>query len=146
MDSLVRSLGPSHDTLRYIVGHILAEKRCLVCGTDPSPAAPIIENWIRSGRCPICGSEHEVTADVEPLTKVVIQRIARLESELGLADAQISEAEARIAGAVSRFASADSEYEALERRRIVLDAKIVSVLRRIPTAGPARQWAPKERR
>jgi rubrerythrin len=137
MESLGRHLGPSHETLRYIISHLLAEQRCLVCGTDPSPAAQTIEKWIRSNRCPICGSKYETTGQIVPLTEAVRIRLTRLESELGFTEKQIAEAETRIARAVARFEKAESEFEALERKRIGLDAKIVAVLRRIPTERAA---------
>ena len=35
MDALRHWLGPSQDTVRYIVGHLLADRRFLVCNTDP---------------------------------------------------------------------------------------------------------------
>jgi hypothetical protein len=44
IQALGRRLGPSEDTLKYILAHLLAEKRCLVCGTDPSPAALAAEH------------------------------------------------------------------------------------------------------
>jgi energy-coupling factor transporter ATP-binding protein EcfA2 len=137
LESLGSLLGPSQETLRYIVGHLLAEKRCLVCGTDPSPAAKTIDNWIRSGRCPICGSKHEVAGQVIPLTEAHRLRITRLESELSFAENQIVEAENRIASATGRFTKADTEFETLEGKRVNLDARIVAVLNRIPTERAA---------
>jgi AAA domain len=137
MESLGALLGPSHDNLRYIIGHLLAEKRCLVCGTDPSPAADTIDQWLKAGRCPVCGSKHESTGKVVSLTEAHRIRIARLEAELEFADKQILDAESRIADATARFDKADTEFDALERKRVDLDAKIVAVLKRIPTERAA---------
>jgi len=133
MDALGRRLGPSHDTVRYIVSHLLAEKRCLVCGTAPSPAAETIESWIRQGKCPVCGSKHDSSHRVVQISEADRKRIERLESELAFAEEQIVDADARIAKSTDRFTKAEAEYEALERRRVTLDAKIVAVLKRIPT-------------
>jgi hypothetical protein len=137
MDSLGVLLGGSNETLRYIIGHLLSEKRCLVCGTDPSPAAKTIDDWIRSNRCPVCGSPHDISHKVVPLTEAHRLQISRLESELSFAEKQITDAETRIADSSARFGKADSEFEALERSRISLDAKIVAVLRRIPSERAA---------
>lgn len=137
VETLGRRLGPSHDTVRYIVGHLLAERKCLVCGTNPSPAAETIEKWIRTGRCPICGSKHTVTDKIVPLAEADRSRIPRLEQEIELAEEQIADAEARIAEAHARFTKADTEFDALERRRVSLDARIIAVLKRIPTERAA---------
>lgn len=137
VEILGRHLGASHDTLRYIVGHLLAERRCLVCGTDPSPAAETIEKWLRTGCCPICGSKHKVTEKVVPLAEADRARIPRLEQEIGLAEDQIADAEARITDAHARFAKADAEFDALERKRVSLDARIIAVLKRIPSERAA---------
>jgi hypothetical protein len=137
LESLGTLLGPSQETLRYVVGQLLAEHRCLVCGTDPSPAAKQIDQWVRSGKCPICGSKHAVPEKVVPLTEAHKLRIERLDRELEFADKQITEAEGRIAAAVESFNKADAEFEKLERRRLTLDSQIVEVLRRIPTERAA---------
>ncbi|MGJ4916058.1 AAA family ATPase [Bradyrhizobium oligotrophicum] len=137
LDSLGSLLGPSQETLRYVVGQLLAEHRCLVCGTDPSPAASQIDLWVRSGKCPICGSTHAIPEKVVPLTDAHKFRIERLDRELELADKQIAEAERRIALAVEAFARADAEFDKLERRRLTLDSQIVEVLRKIPTERAA---------
>lgn len=137
METLGRRLGASHDTLRYIVGHLLAEKRCLVCGADPSPAAETIEGWIRTGPCPICGSKHEVTDRVVSLAEADRKRIPRLESEIELAEKQIADAETRMGEAQARFTKGDTEFDVLERKRVGLDARIIAVLKRIPTERAA---------
>ncbi|MHB8268621.1 AAA family ATPase [Bradyrhizobium sp.] len=137
MESLSVLLGPSQETVRYIVGHLLAEQKCLVCGTDPSPAAQKIDEWVRTSCCPVCGSKQEVREQVVPLTEAHRIRIQRLESELIYAEKQIADAEARIAGALARFEKADNEYNALESKRVGLDARIVAVLKRIPTERAA---------
>ena len=137
LEALGTLLEPSQETLRYIVGQLLAENRCLVCGTEPSPAAKQIEQWVRSSRCPICGSKHHVAEKVVPISEAHRRRIERLENELEFADKQIANAESRIAAAVALFAKADSEFDKLERQRIVLDLQIVEVLRRIPTERAA---------
>jgi len=60
-----------------------------------------------------------------------------LEDELRFADNQITEALLRIDDASGKFAKADGEYEAIERRRIALDAKLVAVLHRMPAERAA---------
>ena len=137
IQALGRRLGPSEDTLKYILAHLLAEKRCLVCGTDPSPAADTIERWVSSGACPICGSKQEIPDGAVPLAEGDRIRIGRLEDELRFADNQITEALLRIDDASGKFAKADGEYEAIERRRIALDAKLVAVLHRMPAERAA---------
>lgn len=137
MESLSALLGPSHETLKYIVGHLLAEHRCLVCGTDPSPAAPQIDERVRHGECPVCGSKFSTKPHVTPLTDARRAKIARLEKELALAEQQITLADEEILAASARLAKANAEYEALERQRVSLDARIVAVLRKIPTERAA---------
>jgi hypothetical protein len=132
MEALGRRLGPTHDMLKYILSHLLADGRCLVCGTDPSPVADTIENWISSGACPICGSKQTIADGAVPLAEGDRIRIGRLEEELRFAENQITEADLSIDIASEKFAKADGEYEAIERRRIALDAKLVAVLRRLP--------------
>ena len=137
LDSVKALLGPSQENLRYIVGQLLAEQRCLVCGTDPSPAAEKIDEWVRLGRCPICGSKHEPGSRVVPLTEAHRISIERLEKELAFSDQQIADAEIKIVAAQKRFEKADNEYNSLERKRISLDSQIVAVLKRIPTERAA---------
>jgi hypothetical protein len=137
LDSLKALLGPSQENLRYIVSHLLAEQRCLVCGTDPSPIAKKVDEWVRSGRCPVCGSKHESTSQVVPLTEAHRIRIDRLEKELAFSEEQLADAETRIIAAQARFEKADNEYNNLERKRVNLDSQIVAVLKRIPTERAA---------
>jgi hypothetical protein len=137
LEALGTLLGPSQETLRYVVGQLLAEHRCLVCGSDPSPAAKQIDKWVKSGRCPICGSKHSVPDQVIPLTEAHRLRIERLENELEFADEQIEDAERRISSAVEAFGKADAEFDKLEHRRLTLDTEIVEVLKRIPTERAA---------
>jgi hypothetical protein len=137
LDSLKALLGPSQENLRYIVSHLLAEQRCLVCGADPSPAAEKIYEWVRSGRCPVCGSKHEATGQVVPLTEGHHIRIERLEKERAFSEKQIADAEAKIIAAQARFEKADSDYNHLERKRVSLDSQIITVLKRIPAERAA---------
>lgn len=137
LDSLKAVLGPSDENLRYVINHLLAEQRCLVCGTDPSPAAAKIKEWARLGRCPVCGSQHDVTGKVVPLTEANRRRIERLEKELDFSEKQMIDAEARMAAAQLSFEKTDNQYNDLERKRISLDSQIVAVLGRIPTERAA---------
>lgn len=137
MATLGTQLGPSPDTLRYILGQLLADKACIVCGTNPSPAEPQVHKWVQTGRCPICGSTHETPERVIRLTDKDRKRLPRLETEIQLAEEQIAQAETRIAEAHGRFVEADAQFEALERRRISLDARLIAVLKRIPAARAA---------
>jgi rubrerythrin len=137
MESLGALLGPSQETLRYIVAQLLAEHRCVVCGTDPSPAAEQIDARIKSGQCPVCGSKYEAVENVAPITEVHKRRIARLETELEYADEQIAAADARISVATDSFSKSDEEFEKLERQRVALDLRIVEVLKRIPAERAA---------
>ncbi len=137
MRALGRRLASSSETTRYLLGHLLAEKECLVCGANPSPAASTINDWVRAGRCPLCGSEHETAERVVPISHADRKRISRLESELAYADQQIAAADARIADAQRRFAVADAEYDQLEQDRLALDLRIVAVLKRIPSERAA---------
>ena len=137
IESLGSLLGPSQATLRYVISQMLAEHRCLVCGTDPSPVADQIDKWVGAGRCPICGSKHQVPEKIVPLTDAHRRRIVRLEQELEYADKQIAEADARISVAVTEFEKQDDYYQKLEMKRLNVDARIVDVLRRIPTERAA---------
>jgi energy-coupling factor transporter ATP-binding protein EcfA2 len=137
LDALGSLLGPSQQTLRYIVGQMLSEHRCLVCGTDPSPTAEKVDQWVKSGHCPICGSKHTPADKVVPLTEAHRKRIERLEDELEYADEQIANADQRISEAVAAFNKMDAEFDKLERQRVTLDLKIVEILRKIPTERAA---------
>lgn len=137
LEALGTLLGPSQETLRYIIGQMLSEHRCLVCGADPSPTANQVDQWVRAGRCPVCGSKHKVADQVIPISEAHRKRIERLEDELEFADKQIDDAERRISFAVATFNKADSEFDKLERQRVLLDSRIVEVLKRIPTERAA---------
>jgi rubrerythrin len=84
MATLGTQLGPSQDTLRYILGQLLADKTCVVCGTNPSPAETQIHNWVQDGRCPVCGSTHETPERVFRLSDIDRKRLPRLEAEIQL--------------------------------------------------------------
>ena len=137
VETLRHWLEPSQDSLRYILGHLLADKRCLVCDTNPSPAAATIENRLRDGLCPVCGANHKVDDKVVPFSKTAQARIKRLESELDLADQQIADAETRIQESQVRFNNAQYEFDTQEERRVNLDREILDVLRKTPTANAA---------
>jgi len=132
MEAVGRRLEPSQTTLRYIVSQLLADRRCLVCDTTPSPAADVIEDRLRKGLCPVCGSHHTAPEKVVPLSELDRVRILRLESEIGLAEQQIADAETRLEDAQSRLAKAETEFESLQGRRIARDQEMVSLLKRIP--------------
>jgi len=132
MRALGEALGPSKETLKYILGHIVSDGECLVCGTKPSPVAPQIEKWVKQGKCPICGSEHRIGRGVLPITATIQKRIEELESKLELADQQIANADARIEEFQGKFLTADNDFQKLDNARLSLDTKIVAVLRRIP--------------
>lgn len=137
MESLKHWLEPSQDTLRYILGHLLAENRCLVCNTDPSPSAELINKRLKKGQCPVCGSNHQVDEGIVALTDIDRKRIGRLEQELELADQQIHDSDARIRAAQERFQEAESQFDALQQRRVGLDRELVDVLRKMPAEGAA---------
>lgn len=130
-------LGPSRETIHYILGHLLAEHRCLVCGANPSPAAKAVEGWVRDGLCPVCGSAHDAPKKVSRISDVERKRLPKLEVELQTAEAQIGEAEHRIVASQRRFEKEEENYENLERRRIALDTRLVAVIRRIPVQRAA---------
>jgi AAA domain-containing protein len=132
MEALRHWLGPSKDTVRYVVGHLLADRRCLVCNTDSVSAAEAIEDRLRKGLCPVCGSKHDLNEDVVPLAEADRVRIQRLESKIGLADKQIADGETRIAEAITAFEAADEEYDKLETNSIALDREILKLTQKLP--------------
>lgn len=132
MELLRHWLGPSQDTVRYIVGHLLAEGRCLVCDTDPAPSAEAIEGRLSEGLCPVCGSRHEPNEDVLPLADAHRSRIKRLETKIALADKQIADAELRMSTAASALEQANTEYSELESGSITLDREILKLAQKLP--------------
>lgn len=132
MRALGQALGPSKETLKYVLGHIVSDGKCLVCGTKPSPAAPQIERWIKEGKCPICGSDHHIGEGVVPISGPLQKKIKQLETELDLAEQQTAAAEKRVDDLQTRFLATDNEFNQLDNARVKLDTKIVAVLRRIP--------------
>lgn len=137
MEMLRHWLGPSQDTVRYIVGHLLAERRCLVCDHDPAPSADAIEDRLRKGLCPICGSQHERNDDVVPLTEALRRRIKRLETKIALADQQITDADQRIAAAAAALEQANAEYAELESNSIALDREVLKLTQKLPAERAA---------
>lgn len=136
IETLRHWLSPTQDTALYILGHLLAEGRCLVCDTKPSPAAEQLNNRVRQGLCPVCGSKH---ADEEPVVSVGDvdkARIVRLE-EIQLATQQIAEAEHQMEKTQARFETSEREYIDLEMRRIAVDRELVEILRKIPAERAA---------
>jgi hypothetical protein len=132
MEALKHWLGPSQDTVRYIIGHLLSDGRCLVCNSTESAAADQITERLRSGLCPICGGQHEVDQEVIPLSAVDSARIVRLEDEIALAEKQLAEAEVRLKVAQIRLDAAAAEYQVLETSRIRVDRELLAILRSIP--------------
>lgn len=132
MEALRHWLGPSQDTVRYIVGHLLADRRCLVCNTDPAPSAEAVEERLRRGLCPLCGSAHETNEDVVPFTDAHRARIRRLESKIALADKQIADADTRIAAAAVALDAANSEYSGLVSSSVTLDREVLKLTQKLP--------------
>jgi len=58
IETLRHWLSPTQDTALYILGHLLAEGRCLVCDTKPSPAAEELNNRVRQGLCLLIFTEN----------------------------------------------------------------------------------------
>ena len=135
--ALGQRLGPSNDTLRYILTHLLAENKCVVCGSEPSSTVKKLEAWVRAGRCPICGSPAHADTHVASISEGDVKRIKNLERQLELADIQMEEAEERAARGQEEFLAADAAFIELDARRIDVDAKIVDVLRQIPAERAA---------
>jgi hypothetical protein len=137
IEALRHWLSPTQDTALYILGHLLAEGRCLVCNTEPSPVAEDLNQRVREGLCPVCGSKHADQEAVVSVSEVDKARIARLEEELQLATEQITEAEQQMQRSQARFEASEREYVDLEMRRIAVDRELVEILRKIPTERAA---------
>ena len=137
MQALKHWFDPSNQTAHYILAHLLAEHRCLVCGADPAPNAADLEKRIDEGKCPICGSVHLLNGNDFTFSKLDFARIERLEKELRLADQQMADAEGRESLATSSFAKFDHDYEEIKRRSIDIDQEIVHLLKRMPAERAA---------
>ncbi|WP_127520026.1 hypothetical protein [Mesorhizobium sp. Z1-4] len=137
IEALRHWLSPTQETALYVLGHLLADGRCLVCNTKPSPAAAELNDRVRQGLCPVCGSKHADQEAVVSVSEVDKARIVRLEEELQLATQQITEAEQQMEKSQARFEASESEYIDLEMRRIAVDRELVEILRKIPTERAA---------
>ena len=137
IETLRHWLNPTQETTLYILGHLLAEGRCLVCDTTPSPVLEQLNDRVRQGLCPICGSKHQGDETIVSVNEVDKARILRLEGEIQLASQQIADADKNLALSQARFDAVDREYIDLEVRRVSVDRELVEILRRIPTERAA---------
>lgn len=136
-EALSRWLKPTDESAHYILGLLLAEKRCLICGTEPSPIWQTMEDHLKKACCPLCGSTPLKRDRGAAPPRVDQDRIARIEDQLRLADEQIQNADQRISDAQARFKRADEEFIALESRRVRLEREIAQLLGKIPAERSA---------
>ncbi|MGJ4965230.1 AAA family ATPase [Bradyrhizobium sp. HKCCYLRH3061] len=137
MRSLQHWFEPSKQTAHYIIAHLLAEQKCLVCGTDPAPNVADLEQRINEGKCPVCGSLHALAERDPSFSRLDTARIKRLEKEIRLADEQMTEAETKEIAATREFAKLENDYEQTKQRSISLDQEIVQLLKRMPAERAA---------
>lgn len=137
LEALGHWLTPDKNTARYVIGHLLSDKLCLVCGTNPSPLAEAIDNRFREGKCPICGAKHAMDEHVKHISEGDKLRIIHLEGAVGKADQQIATAEEQLSEAMGRLRAAENDFDALEKQRFALDREIVALLKKIPTERAA---------
>jgi hypothetical protein len=71
---------------KYIVGQILAEEKCLTCGSDVPEFAREVRARIRSHECPVCGSAIEAAEDHRSIVKrdhtKALQKVEALEVQV----------------------------------------------------------------
>lgn len=133
LQTLSHWLTPSKETARYILGQLLSEDLCLVCGTQPSPMKKTIEDRIRSGACPVCGAIHKTEDKVVHLAEADSIRIQKLENDIRLSEKQINDAQKRLFEAQERLISTDLVYEEVEREMHEINLEIINLLKKIPS-------------
>ncbi|MFC7334431.1 AAA family ATPase [Rhodocista pekingensis] len=130
-------LSPDKDTARYIIGQLLSEDLCLVCGTHPAPVKETVEKRIKDAACPFCGTVHAIEQNIVHTAEVDAARIQQLEGNITLANAQIEEAQERLFDAQERLISADDAYRDVESEVFDLEKQIIALLKEIPSERSA---------
>lgn len=78
------------ETGRYMVAHLMSEHDCLVCGTHAPEAAARYAARLTAGRCVVCDSDLSRAAQIVEVRHVADERVAKSERLLTAADQHLA--------------------------------------------------------
>ncbi len=117
------------ETGKYIVGQILAEEKCLTCGSDVPDFAHEIQARISRHECPVCGSPIGTDEHHSSGTKRDHRRALKLVEDL---EVQVNASTEERMAAEKDFIDQLNEISRLNARTTVRSAEIRDLLLRLP--------------
>ena len=122
------SLPQYADSARYILAQLLAETKCLVCGTSVPQFARAMETRIHGDECIICGS-HMAEDSSHDIVDISGERVTRLIGNVDKAEDELQSARANLQVAEGEYEEAIAEIRQLQariaRRTVSIDALLV---------------------
>jgi hypothetical protein len=114
---------------KYIIGQILAEEKCLTCGSDVPEFANEIRERISRQECPVCGSTIDTDEGHRSGAKRDHSRAQKLVEDL---EVQVLAATEERAAAEKEFDDQLNEVSRLNAKTATRSAEIRDLLRRLP--------------
>ena len=119
-------------TMRYILGHILADGDCLTCGTDVPHFSEAISERIATNRCPICNS-----TIAHSRGRRYVREIKHARTSAAGAELQLKTAETERTAADEDYDRVLAEIEKLSASIARRSAQINDLVRRLPPGEKA---------
>lgn len=124
---------PKHsDTARYILGQLITEAKCLVCGNHVPAAAAELETRIEHDQCVVCGTDLELPEAHVPAAKVADRRVRKAAVALETIELELPEARRQLDDLEAGYASFVQEVARLNASIAERSARIDHLVKRLP--------------
>ena len=124
---------PKHsDTARYILGQLITEAECLVCGNHVPAAAAALEIRIEHDQCVVCGTDLGKPVAHVPTAKVADRRVKKAAVALETIDLELTEARRQLDELEAEYASFFQDIAQLDASVSERSARIDHLVRRLP--------------
>jgi hypothetical protein len=122
----IRASFPSQsETSAYWLTQLIAESRCIVCGTEVPDFARAILERVEHNACPVCSSETtELAAPSDSDLEAVQQEYSAAKNSLRVADDNRDTTELRVAEHVARIAQLEGELAVLAQQAEQLESSL----------------------
>ncbi len=120
------------DTARYILGQLITEAHCLVCGNHVPDAAADMESRIEHDRCVVCGTDLGKPEKHVPAAKVADRRVRKAAAVLETFDLDQTDARHQLDELEAEYASFAQKVAQLNDSIAERSARIDHLVKRLP--------------
>lgn len=126
---------PTHaETARYILGQLLTDDTCLVCGHLAPDAAGSYAARTQNNECLVCGTELDHSENVVPAAGLADKMVENAARVLGVIDRDLAEAHRAYVEADESYNRHLDDVQGLNTAISVRSSRIDSLVKRLPPA------------